>query len=877
MERSINIDKGSIEHDEGDDERADSDKKDDNSKIMVGDDENAKREKISLEIDNVPETNKELTCSCMGAFEDRLLLVVDGSLETIVESRGSTRGGSDAGPRFAQLSTYEGFNLCTTTKTHQPFPIPTFSCCTHPSEAVVVRCNEDLQVGAPNFGGPSLLLEEGLHCTAVSPVLPFSTHARLISLLFLRIPAVELARRVERDELGGPSSGLLKRRQRLFGHRRRGGGSEGGGRKEEWPPSELQPMAATLEVGGDKCGGIGMEDWENMLADPAAALPTGNPQSFFQWFDMDGATGPSLKQLLLSGCGGPAAEFDGPAACLGSVADLGFGFETASSPSNANACNPPMAAAAAGSFPLTDFRGSCFASSNKSPGNPLHLSVSPADASLAINPLGAFYDQQLEPIDEKPQIFNTQHLINQQQPHPPQNPSLFLPLSFSQQEQQRLLLPPLPKRHQPSIVDPFCPALKAPFPDSSQEPFAPRLQLQQSFPTHVLSQQHQQRPVKPKLEGSSSDGKDQQPQQLQGVVDQLFKAAELVESGNSVLARGILARLNHQLSPVGKPLQRVAFYFKEALQLLLDASAKAPSSPRLLTPADSPLDVVFKISAYKAFSEISPVLQFANFTSNQALLEALDGYGRIHIIDFDIGLGSQWASFMQELALRRGAAPSLKITAFVSPSSHDPLELSLTHENLSHFAGDLGIRFEFNVVNINSFDSPAIPNLPGLEAIAVNLPSCGLSNPSSPLLLRLVKQLAPKIILCVDNGGERSELPFSRHFLHALQSYGVLLESLDASSASSDAVQKIERHLLRPRIESTVLGRHRSGDKILPWRVLLTSSGFSPAPFSSFTETQAECVVKRLQVRGFHVEKRQASLYLCWQHGELVSVSAWRC
>ncbi|PQQ07674.1 hypothetical protein Pyn_32822 [Prunus yedoensis var. nudiflora] len=96
------------------------------------------------------------------------------------------------------------------------------------------------------------------------------------------------------------------------------------------------------------------------------------------------------------------------------------------------------------------------------------------------------------------------------------------------------------------------------------------------------------------------------------------------------------------------------------------------TSPPPRTP--TPFDVIFKMGAYKVFSEVSPLIQFVNFTCNQALLEAVSDTDQIHIVDFDIGFGAHWASFMQELPVRnRGAtAPSLRITAFASPSTHHP-------------------------------------------------------------------------------------------------------------------------------------------------------------------------------------------------------------
>nr|GMD62435.1 scarecrow-like protein 22 [Ipomoea batatas] len=295
-----------------------------------------------------------------------------------------------------------------------------------------------------------------------------------------------------------------------------------------------------------------------------------------------------------------------------------------------------------------------------------------------------------------------------------------------------------------------------------------------------------------------------------------------------------------------------------------------------------PFSLIFKIGAYKSFSEISPVSPFANFTCNQALLEALEGFDRIRIVDFDIGYGGQWASLMQELALRSGGSPSLKITVLASPAMHDQLELGLTRENLIHFASEINMAFEFEVLSIDSLNSTSwsLPlHVSDNEAIAVNLPvGCFTTYQlSHPLVLRFVKQLMPKIVVSVDRVCDRTDLLFPNHVIHALQYYANLLESLDAVNVNFDALQKIERFLLHPGIEKIIMGRYRSPEKTQHWRTLFLSSGFSPLTFSNFTESQAECVVKRTPVRGFHVEKRQSSLVLCWQRKELISVSAWRC
>ncbi|KAK4372024.1 hypothetical protein RND71_007408 [Anisodus tanguticus] len=626
-----------------------------------------------------------------------------------------------------------------------------------------------------------------------------------------------------------------------------------GGAESELPPQFLE-MGAAAASGGEKCA---MEEWEGGLSESVMASPC-QEQSILRWImgDVDDPSMANLNKVLqVSGPGGDNNyEFNGGFG----VVDQGFGVDQIGS------FMPAISSfVTSSSFPPTTRMNSDKIDSTNLSQNLIFPSLS--------NNLGpvTFGQTQFESTDLKPQqSFNSQLLINQHQTQIPQNPSFLLPLPFAAQQEQNLVLPPQAKRHNPggTILEPPGSQISKGLFGHQQQPTPSQLQLLPHF-----------RP-KPKMVGEEFHQLQQQQQQQQGIIDQLFKAAELVQTGNPVLAQGILARLNHQLSPIGKPFYRAAFYCKEALQLLLHANTNNFNN----NPFNSPFSLIFKIGAYKSFSEISPVAQFANFTCNQALLEVLDGFERIHIVDFDIGYGGQWASLMQELALRSGGAPTLKISALASPSTHDQLELGLTRENLIHFASEINMAFEFKILSIDSLNSTSW-SLPPLvsenEAIAVNLPVSSLSSYqlSLPLVLRFVKQLSPRIVVSVDKGCDRTDLPFPNHVIQALQSYSNLLESLDAVNVNFDALQKIERFLLQPGIERIVMGRFHSPEKTQHWRSLFLSSGFSPLSLSNFTESQAECVVKRTPVRGFHVEKRQSSLVLCWQRKELISASAWRC
>ncbi|XP_034204821.1 scarecrow-like protein 6 isoform X2 [Prunus dulcis] len=496
---------------------------------------------------------------------------------------------------------------------------------------------------------------------------------------------------------------------------------------------------------------------------------------------------------------------------------------------------------------------------------------------------GNLQQQQHMGMDEKPQIFNPQMVMNQNQAQFTQNPAMFMPLTYAQLQEHHLLSPPPPKRLNSGGFGPNYPVQRAPFSNPGQELLVRAQQQQLQFLPQHLQQQRPTMLVKENMLSPAEGTKEmmnqnQNQQQLQqAAIDQLFNAAELIETGNPALAQGILARLNHQLSPIGKPFQRAAFYFKEALQLLLHINTSSNSSNAL-----SPFSLIFKIGAYKSFSEISPVLQFANFTCNQAILEAVEGFNRVHVIDFDIGYGGQWASFMQEVALRNCGAPSFKITAFISSSTHDEFEIGFTRENLKHFASELNLSFELELVSLEALNSGSwgLPlHVSEGVAVAVNLPIGSFSNNplSLTMALRFVKQLSPKIVVSLDRGSDRTDVPFAHQIIQSLHSYSGLLESLDAVNVNPDALQKIERYLLQPGIEKIVTGRHLSPKRTPPWRTLFSSSGFSPLTFSNFTESQAECLVQRTPVGGFHIEKRQSSLVLCWQRKDLITVSVWRC
>ncbi|CAH9105631.1 unnamed protein product [Cuscuta europaea] len=360
-------------------------------------------------------------------------------------------------------------------------------------------------------------------------------------------------------------------------------------------------------------------------------------------------------------------------------------------------------------------------------------------------------------------------------------------------------------------------------------------------------------------------------------VDELIRFAECFETNATQLAQVILARLNHKLrSPTGKPLERAAFYFKESLQSLLTWST------RMTKPASSSSEIIQTIEAYNIFSSISPIPMFSSFTANQAILEAVVGSPLVHVIDFDIGLGGHWASFIKELAesSSRAKPPALRITALV-PDEY-AVESRLIRENLTHFARDLNMAaFDFDFVLISTFELlsfKAIKFIDG-EKIAVVL---------SPSIFRKIgtgfvtdlRHISPHVVVHVDNEGLAGfgPSPFRQMVMEGLDFYSTLMDSLEAAAnvrgGSGDWLKKIETYVLYPRIIEMVGAA--AGRRGAPWREAFLAAGFRPVVFSQFADFQANCLLGRVEARGFQVAKRQAEMLLCWHDRAFVATSAWR-
>ncbi|URD85508.1 Scarecrow-like protein 8 [Musa troglodytarum] len=192
-------------------------------------------------------------------------------------------------------------------------------------------------------------------------------------------------------------------------------------------------------------------------------------------------------------------------------------------------------------------------------------------------------------------------------------------------------------------------------------------------------------------------------------------------------------------------------------------------------------------AATQMLYSLSPCFKLGFVTANSAILDATKDEPKIHILDFEVGQGGQYAALIQTVAerlrLRPGKPPpTIRITAIIDPSS------PFTNINAGNLRA-VGDRIKKLAERFG---------VPGEEALVVNLPfvlsrvpdeSVSPENPRDELLRR-VCALRPRLVAIAEQEINTSTAPFPARLAEACKHYGALLESLEAAAQGSSGPER---------------------------------------------------------------------------------------
>ncbi|KAG4948044.1 hypothetical protein AAZX31_15G027900 [Glycine max] len=371
----------------------------------------------------------------------------------------------------------------------------------------------------------------------------------------------------------------------------------------------------------------------------------------------------------------------------------------------------------------------------------------------------------------------------------------------------------------------------------------------------------------------------------------LRECAKAISERDSSKTHHHLWMLNELASPYGDCDQKLASYFLQALFCRATESGercyKTLSSVAEKNHSfDSAMRLILK------FQEVSPWTTFGHVASNGAILEALEGEPKLHIIDLSNTLCTQWPTLLEALATRNDETPHLKLTVVAIAGS----VMKEIGQRMEKFARLMGVPFEFNVISGLSQITKEGLGVQEDEAIAVNCVGTlrRVEIEERENLIRVFKSLGPKVVTVVEEEADfcSSRENFVKCFEECLKFYTLYFEMLEESfPPTSNERLMLERECSRTIVR--VLACCGSGEfeddgefdccerreRGIQWCERLRSA-FSPSGFSDDVVDDVKALLKRYQPGWSLVvsqgDEHLSGIYLTWKEEPVVWASAWK-
>ncbi|KAI8558088.1 hypothetical protein RHMOL_Rhmol04G0061500 [Rhododendron molle] len=365
----------------------------------------------------------------------------------------------------------------------------------------------------------------------------------------------------------------------------------------------------------------------------------------------------------------------------------------------------------------------------------------------------------------------------------------------------------------------------------------------------------------------------------------LVACAKSISENDAFTAQRWIAELRQMVSVSGEPIERLGAYVLEGLVARLTSSRGSGGLKWKELASDDLL------SYMHILYEVCPYFKFGYMSANGAIAEAMKDENRVHIIDFQIGQGSQWVTLIQAFAARPGGPPHIRITGIDDPESAYARGggLNIVGQKLSKLAKSFKVPFEFHCGGISA-TKVQVGNL-GIragEAVAANfafvlhrMPDESVSTRNDrDCLLRLVKSLSPKVVTLVEQESNTNTAAFFPRFTEALDYYAAMFESIDVTLPRAHKERiNVEQHCLARDVVNVIacegserVERHEVLGK---WKSRFRMAGFTPYPLSSLVNATIKTLLDSYSDK-YRLVERDGALYLGWMNRDLVASCAWK-
>lgn len=353
----------------------------------------------------------------------------------------------------------------------------------------------------------------------------------------------------------------------------------------------------------------------------------------------------------------------------------------------------------------------------------------------------------------------------------------------------------------------------------------------------------------------------------------------------------LLWMLNELASPYGDCDQKLASHFLQALFCkATDSGDRCYKTLASVAEKSHSFESARKVIL--KFQEVSPWTTFGHVASNGAILEALEGEAKLHIIDISNTYCTQWPTLLESLATRADETPHLRLSVAVTASVGGSVMKEIG-QRMEKFARLMGVPFEFRVVSGFSRVSELKEEDFGVrddEAVVINCVGAlrRVAVEERRRFVQLLRALRPKVVTVVEEEADFTSTrdDFVRCFEECLRFYGVFFEMMEESfMPTSNERLMLERESSRSILNVLACADDGNWDcerreKGSQWCGRMMEA-FSSAVFSDDAIDDVKALLKRYRAGWSLVPAAQSDapspgLYLAWKEVPVVWASAWK-
>ena len=368
----------------------------------------------------------------------------------------------------------------------------------------------------------------------------------------------------------------------------------------------------------------------------------------------------------------------------------------------------------------------------------------------------------------------------------------------------------------------------------------------------------------------------------------LLAAAEKVGDQQYERATRLLNQCEWLSSKNGNPVQRVVYYFSEALRERIDRDTGriTTKQTRMTRPFDFEVAIMSSNPTTLACHEQIPFSKIVQFTGIQAILENVAEAKRIHIIDLGIRNGVHWTVLMQALASRYDCPIELLKISAVGTTEKQLIEE--TGKRLMSFAQSMNLPFSYNVVMVSDMlelkeDLFEIDNEETVAVYALLFLRSMIAFPNRlENIMRVIRKINPSVMVVTEIEANHNSPVFVNRFIEALFFFSAFFDCLDACMEPDNPHRTITELVfytdgIRSMVAAEGEERETRNVKLDVWRAFFARYGMEEMELSMSSLYQARLMVKQFDCgSSCTTDINGKSLIVGWKGTPIKSVSVWK-